>query len=134
MALTGDRHVVLLHGLQQGGLGAGRGAVDFVRHQQLAEHGALQEAELAPAAFGLVQHLGADDIGRHQVGGELHALFIEAQHPAQRGGKLGLGKAGGAHQQGMPTAQNGDQHLLDHLVLAEDHPADGLTGFAQPLG
>jgi hypothetical protein len=76
---------------------------------------------------------GSQDIGRHQVGRELHALFLEAQHPAQRAGKLGLGKAGRTHQQGMAAAENGDQHLFHHLVLAEDDLADGGAHLGQAL-
>jgi hypothetical protein len=71
-------------------------------------------------ALALVQHLGAENVGGHQVRGELHALFVQPQHPAQRGGELGLGEARGTHQKGMAAAQNGDQHLFHHLVLAED--------------
>jgi hypothetical protein len=39
--------VVLLHGFEQGGLGLGRGAVDLVGEQQVAEDRALDESELA---------------------------------------------------------------------------------------
>ena len=39
VAHAGDGDVVFLHGLQKGGLGARAGAVDFIRHHQLAEHG-----------------------------------------------------------------------------------------------
>ena len=133
VAHAGDGNVMLLHGLQQGRLGAGAGAVDFVGHHQLAEHRARHEAELAAAGLGLVQHFGAEDVGGHQVGRELHALFIEAQHAAQGRGELGLGEARGADQQGMATAQNGDQHLFHHLVLAEDDAADGFAGLSQPF-
>ena len=46
---AGDRDAVLLHRLQQGRLRARAGAVDLVGHQQLAEDGAGNEAERAPA-------------------------------------------------------------------------------------
>ncbi len=76
------------------------------------------------ALFGFVENFGAQDIGGHQIGGELHALFIKAQNPAQVGGELGFGKAGSADQKGMAACQNGGQRQFDHFVLAEDHLAD----------
>ena len=83
VALAGDRDVVLLHGLQQRRLGAGRGAVDLVGHQELGEDRALDETEGALLAGYVLQHLRADDVGGHEVGRELHALGVEAQHLAQ---------------------------------------------------
>ena len=74
--------------------------------------------------FGLVQHLGADDVGRHQVGGELHALGGEAEHGAERFHQPGLAQAGHADQQRVAAGQQRDQRLIDHLVLAEDDAAD----------
>ncbi len=125
--------MMFLHGLEQGGLGAGRGAVDLVRHHQLAEDGARHEAELTASALALVQHFRSQNIGRHEIGGELHALLVKAQHAAERAGELGLGEARRADEEGMAAAQDGDQHLLHHLVLAEDHPADGGASLAEPL-
>src|SRR6185437_2110012 len=57
MADAGHRDVVLLHRLEQSGLGLRAGAVDLVGHEELSEDGALDEAE-APAASGLLlEHL-----------------------------------------------------------------------------
>ena len=67
---------------QQRGLGARTGAVDLVRHQQLAEHRAGDEGGIAGAAINFVQHLPADDVRRHQIGCELHALEIEPEDDA----------------------------------------------------
>ena len=86
VALAGDGDVLLLHRLQQRRLGARAGAVDFVGHQQLGEHRALDEAEGAAAAVALLQHFRAQDVGRHQVGRELDALGCpcRARCPASR--------------------------------------------------
>jgi len=108
-----DRDVMLLHRLQQRRLGAGRGAVDFVRHQQLTEYRAGNEAERLLAALVFLQHLGAQDVGGHQVGRELHALFIKPQHAAQRRCEFRLGKTRRARDDGR-------QAQVDHLVLTED--------------
>ena len=56
---------MLLHGLEQRGLGAGAGAVDFVSHQKLGEDRAFDEAERAAAGLGFLQHLRTHDIGGH---------------------------------------------------------------------
>ncbi len=42
------------------------------------------EAEGAPAGVAFLQHFGAQDVGRHQVGRALDALVVEAQHDAER--------------------------------------------------
>ncbi|MEJ0041182.1 MAG: hypothetical protein WDM81_02640 [Rhizomicrobium sp.] len=120
----------LLHRLQQRRLGARGGTVDLVGHQQLGEHRPRDEAEAALAA-GLLQHFGANDIGRHQVGRELDALPVQAQDDAQRLHQLGLGEARHADQKPMPAGQQRHQRLLDHRVLAEDRPPDRLAHLGQ---
>src|SRR5262245_15758129 len=120
---------MLLHRLQQRGLGARARAVDFVGHQQLAEDRAGDEAEAALAAGALVQHLAAEDVGRHEIRGELDAAGIEPEHDAHALDQLGLGEAGKADQQRVAAAEHGDERLLDHAFLPEDHAADrGLGG------
>ena len=79
----------------------------------------------------LLQHLRAQDIGRHQIGGELHPAGIEAEHRAQRFHQLGLAQARHTHQQHMAAGEQGDGDLLNHRLLAENHPADGGAGAAE---
>ena len=79
MARARDRDMLLLHGLQQRRLGARTGAVDLVGHQQLGENRTGNEAEAAPAALAFLQHLGAENVGRHQVGSELDPARVEAE-------------------------------------------------------
>jgi len=137
VALSGHRDVLLLHRLQQGRLGAGAGAVDLVGHQQLGEHRALDEAERAVAHVAFFQHLGAQDVGRHQVGRELDALAFHAQHDAQGLDQLGLGEARDADQKQVTAGQEGNQRLIDDRLLAINDLADGGTRrpqlAAQPL-
>ena len=66
-----------------------------------------------PSGAGL-QHLGAEDVGRHQVGGELHPVRDQPEHGAERLDQPGLGEAGRADQQPVAAAEDGDQRLLDH--------------------
>jgi hypothetical protein len=100
MVIAADRHAPLLHRLQQRRLRARAGAVDFVGHQQLAEHRARHEAEAAPPLV-LVQHFAAENVGRHQIGRELHALFVQPQHATQRFNQRVLARPG------TPTSSRG---------------------------
>ena len=64
-----DADLALLHRFEHGGLGLGRGAVDFVGQDHVGEDGAFEELELAVAGgFVLVDDLGAGDVAGHQVG------------------------------------------------------------------
>ena len=82
----------------------------------------------ALAADAFLQHLAAEDVGGHQVGGELDAAGVEAEHGAERFDELGLGEAGNADQHAVAAAEHGDQRAFDHQFLAEDHGADGGLG------
>ncbi len=134
VARAGDGDVVLLHRLQQRRLRARRGAVDLVGHQQLGEDRTLDEAEGARLARRVLQHLGADDVGGHEVGRELHALGVEAEHAAERLDEQRLGEAGNADQQRVAAGQDGDQRSLDDDVLAEDDRGGRLVRPLHPLG
>ena len=97
----------------------------------------FEEAEGSAAGFALLHHFGAQDIGRHQVGGELDALGFHAQHDAQSLDQLGLGEAGDADQQQVAARQERNQRLIDDILLAINDLADrGARGpelGAQPL-
>ena len=131
MAVAGHGDVLLLHALQQRRLGARAGAVDFVGHQQLGEHRALDEAEGAAAGVGLFQHFRAQDVGGHQVGRELDALGFHAQHDAQSLDQQGLGEARHADQQHVAARQECYKGLIDDVLLAINDLADGRAGGAQ---
>ena len=108
-----DRDLPLLHRLEHGGLGLGRGAVDFVAEHDVGENRAgLEMTELAPAVA-LGQHLGADDIRGHQVGRELDPLEAQAE-----------GLAGGLDHQGF--AEAGD--AFDQDVAARRTARSGFCG------
>ena len=85
-----------------------------------------------------VEHLGAGDVGRHQVGRELDALEREIQDLRERLDEQRLGQSRHAGDQAMAAGEDRDQHLIDHLVLADDDLADlGENAFAtlcDPLG
>ena len=89
-----DRDRVLLHGLEQGRLGLGRGAVDLVGQHDLREDRARLELEDAAAVGQLHDDVGADDVGGHQVGRELDAVEVQVDRVGQ-----------GAHQQRLAQAR-----------------------------
>ena len=81
----------------------------------------------APGRAVLLDDLGAGDVGRHQVGRELNAAEVERQALGQRRDHQRLGQARHAFQDAVAAAEQRDQQLLDHLVLADDHAAKLLS-------
>ncbi len=78
VAHPADRDLPLLHGFEQCRLRLGRRAVDFIGENDVREQRPLQEAELALAGRAvLLDHLGAGDVRRHQVGRELDTAEIQ---------------------------------------------------------
>ena len=126
--LAGHGDTVFLHGLQQGRLGARAGPVDLVGEQQLAKHRPLDEAERPPPGLRFLQHLGAQDVGGHEVRGELHPPGDEAEDLAQGFDQERLAQTGHPDEQKVTARQQGNQGLLDDLGLPEDHPADTVAG------
>ena len=93
-----------------------------------AKTGPGNEAEAALAAGIFLQHFGAQNVGGHQVGRELDAARVEAEHDAHRFHKLGLGEARHADQKRVAAGQDRDQRLLDHLLLTENDGSDRVVG------
>src|SRR6516162_8372244 len=101
MVLAGDRDAAFLHRLQKRRLRARARSVDFVRHQQLAKDRARNESKRSPSRLAFLEHLGTENVGRHQVGRALNALVFEAEVRALSVDDAGLGKTGDADQQGV---------------------------------
>ncbi len=120
VTLAGHGDVIFLHGLQQCGLRARAGAVDFIRHQQLRKHRTFYEAEGAPPVFILIHDFGAENIRRHEVRCELDAVGIKPENRSERGDELGLGKPGNADEQRVAAREYCEKRVLHHFFLAED--------------
>src|SRR5262249_24557366 len=131
VTLSGESDVALLHRLQQSRLCARRGAVDFVGHQKLAEHGTLDEPESPPAMLVFLEYFGTHDVARHQVGRELDAFGVHSQHGAERVDEAGLRQSGYANQEAVAACQKRDQNLIYDCLLTEDKTRDRLTGGAE---
>ncbi len=113
-----------LHRFEHGGLGLGRGAVDFVGENRVRENRAALELEFAPAGGGFHDDVGAEDVGGHQVGRELDAVEGKVQHFAQRAHQQRLAEAGHAFEQHVAAGEHGDERAFDDGVVADDDLAD----------
>jgi hypothetical protein len=122
--LARHRHLAFLHRLQKGRLRARAGAVDLVGHQKLAEDRPFDELERAAAILGGFQHLGAENVRRHQVRGELDPLGGQPHHRSQRLHQPRLAEAGQADQQAVPAAQKRRERQIDDPLLADEAPRD----------
>ena len=124
MPHAGHSHMMLLHRLQKRRLRAGARPVDFVRHQQLSEDRPADKAEGPSAVEPFFHDFGAEDVGRHQVGGELHAQGVESDDDAQGLDQLGLGEPRHPDQQAVPAGEEDRQREIDDALLTEDDGAD----------
>ena len=118
--------MMFLHRLKERRLSAGAGPVDLVRHQELGENRPPNEAEGPSAVQPLLHDFGAEDVGRHQIGGELHPQGVEAHNDAQGLDKLRFGEPRDADQQAVAPGEEDGQRKVDDALLAEDHGADFL--------
>ena len=121
VGLAADRDLVLLHDLEQGGLDLGRRAVDLVGQQEVGEDRAELRLE---RAVGRAVDARPDEVGGHQVRGELDALEAAAQDVGEGLDGQRLGQAGDALEQDVAAGQEADEDALEHLVLADDDPSD----------
>ena len=109
---------MLLHGFEEGRLGFRGGAVDFVRQDDGGEEGALLEAEAA-SLLRADEDVGAGDIRRHEVRGELDAGEGQVQHLRQHPHQVGLAQAGHAFQQHVAAGNHRQEQMLDDVLLAD---------------
>ena len=110
----------LLHGFEQRGLGLRRGAVDFVGQNEMGEDRPGLKAQHLVAVVVRFHDHAADDIGGHQVGGELDARVAQAEGAREGAQQRGLAQARDAFQQHMSAAEQADQNAIHHALLAYD--------------
>lgn len=122
--------MAFLHGLEEGGLGFGGGAVDFVGDEEGGEDGAGGEGELVALE---VKDVGTGDVGGHEVRGELDALEGAAHDGGEGFGEEGFGDAGNAFEEAVLAAEDDDEGLVDGVALTDDDAADFGAGFGEEL-
>jgi hypothetical protein len=116
VGLTINGDAAFLHDFEEGGLGFGRGAVDFVGEQELSEDGALTDADLLG---GEVEEGVAGDVGGHQVGGELDAAEGAAEGSGEGEDEVGFAEAGFAFEEDVAAGEEGGEDLMDDFFLAK---------------
>ena len=116
----------LLHRLQQGRLRARGGPVDLVGQEHVREDGAALECEVPPPLGVLLQHASPQDVPRHQVGGELDAPEAKVESGREAPHQRRLAQTRNALDQRVSAAEQAEEQLLDHLLLTQESPADGL--------
>ena len=109
------------HGLQQGRLHLGRGAVDLIGQHQIMKQRPLLKLETARL---LAVDLGAGQISRQQIGGKLHPVKITLKRRGQHLDRARLGQPRRALDQQMPVRQERDEQPVDQPLLADDLLAD----------
>jgi hypothetical protein len=118
VGLPPRRHAVLLHRLEERRLRLGRRAVDLVGEDDVREDRAAHEAEhAAPRGAVLLEHVGARDVGGHQVGRELDAPEREREHFRECLDEQRLGEARHAHEQAVPAREQRDEQVVDDGLL-----------------
>ena len=98
---TVDGDLTFLHGLEEGGLGFGGGAVDFVGDEEGGEYGPGGEGELVALE---IKDVGAGDVGGHEVGGELNALEGAAHDGGEGFGEECFGDTGDSFEEAVLPA------------------------------
>ncbi len=119
--LTLHRDLAFSHGLQQGTLGTRRGAVDFIRQQQLGENRARVKRETGVVA---VVYRHAQDVCRQQVAGKLNPLPGQSQHVGQGVGQGGLAHTGKVLDQQVAAGDQAAQGEPDLRLLPQQDLAD----------
>ena len=114
---------MLLHRLQQRRLRLRRGAIDLISQQHLREDRAALELEIPAATSVLHHHVGPDDVGRHQVRRELDPRKSQVERLRQRLDQQRLPQTWDALEQHVPPGQQRDQHVIDQLLVTNDHAA-----------
>ena len=116
-----DRDLVFLHRLEQRRLRLRRRAVDLVGEDDVREDRTADEPDDALAGRAVFfDDLGAEDVGRHQIGRELNAVELEVHRVGELLDEQRLGQPGDAAQQAVPAGEERDEDLADHPLLADD--------------
>jgi hypothetical protein len=116
-----DRDVALLHALEQARLRLRRSPVDLVDEDDVREHRARVKLE---SRLALVEDVGADDVGRKQVGGALHAGVLGVERAREGPGERRLADPGVILDQHVTLGEQGDEQVTNDVVGDLDRPLD----------
>ena len=127
-----------LHRLEQRRLGFGWRSIDFVGQQKVRKDGPFHELHsVPPGVLIFLEHVGAGDVRRHQVGGELNSSKLHVERPGKRAAHERFTQTGNAKQKHVPAAKQTRQQPVDDFTLANDDFGDflldALAGLAKPF-
>ena len=95
--------------------------VDLVGQHHVGEDRPVHEPERAPAGRQvLLDDLGAGDVARHEVGGELDPVEAELERLRHGLDHERLGEAGHADEERVAARQDRGQDAVHHVFLAHD--------------
>ncbi len=114
-----DRRVRLAHRLQQRRLRPGRGPIDLVGQQHVAED--RSGAKRKRAFLGVVDGR-SQDVGRQQIGSELDPVELDVDRPGHRFGQRRLAHARHVLHQDRSVGQQRNHQHLDALPVAANDP------------
>ena len=123
MRCVSQRHLPLLHRLQQRALHFCRGAVDFIREDEVAKNRPALRGE---HALPWIIDERADEVRRQQVGRELNARKPRANRRAERLYRQRLREPRHAFHQHVAIGEQADEKPLDKVALADDDARDFL--------
>ena len=119
--LATDRDVAFCHHLEERGLHLGRGTVDLVGQHEVGDDGSEFGVELLAS---LTVDARADQVGGHQVRGELDAGERTADDLRESLDGQRLGDTGYAFEEDVPLGEKSDENALDKPVLPDDDSLD----------
>ncbi len=119
-----DRHATLLHRFEERRLCLGSCPIDLICQDEVAENGTRLIDELSAALAIIGQDVRAENVRWHEIGCELDPRKVQMQYFAQSPDQKSLSETGNALQEQMAAGQEAQQHLMDHLLVADDNSLD----------
>jgi hypothetical protein len=118
-------HRQFLHGLEQGRLGFGGRAVDFVSEDQIGKDWSAVKHEFSASAFGIgLKNFGAGDVGGHEVRRKLNAAEVPSEKLGEGFHHEGFGETRHANHEHVAAGQQAGEQELEDVVLADQDFAD----------
>ena len=111
-------YLTFLHGFEQRALNLGRCTVYLVGQHEVGKNGAVFHQKFF--ASRAIDH-GSDNVGRQQVGRELHTVVFCIDQLSQRLYRQRFCQSRHTFQQDMPVGQQSDQQRFHQMFLAYDH-------------
>ncbi len=95
--------------------------VDFVCEDDVGEDRPGREHHLPAAGRRIfLDDVGAGDVGRHQVRGELNPVELQLEDARQRVNQQRLGQPRDANDEAVATDEERQQHQLNGVTLTDD--------------